>query len=140
MILPDVNVLIALVWPNHLFHQVARTRMERERGKWATCVVTQLGFVRLSSNAAVLPTAVSARQAVDFLTELTTDRNHVFIEGGSPTSHRSGIWDKVRGPKQVADAWLLSIARRHDATLVTFDSKLSDLARNEAKVELLRAS
>jgi len=140
VILPDVNVLIALVWPNHLFHEVARIRMERERGKWATCVVTQLGFVRLSCNAAVLPTAVSARQAVDFLTELTADRSHVFLEGGSLPSCRSGIWDAVRGPKQVADAWLLSIAHRHDATLVTFDTKLSGLARNEARVELLRAS
>lgn len=41
--LPDVNVLIALAWPNHVFHDEARRRMERERGTWATCVVTQLG-------------------------------------------------------------------------------------------------
>ena len=48
----DVNVLLALAWPNHQFHSSARRWFADHEGAWCTCVVTQLGFVRLSSNPA----------------------------------------------------------------------------------------
>jgi predicted nucleic acid-binding protein len=49
----DVNLLLALAWPNHQFHRRARVWFAEHAGAgWATCAVTQLGFVRLSSNPA----------------------------------------------------------------------------------------
>ena len=40
--------------------------------------------------------------------------------------------------RQVTDAVLLTVARRHGVDLVTFDAGLADLARGDG-VELLRA-
>jgi len=49
----DVNVLIALLWPPHEAH--ARTQRwfatNADQG-WATCAMTQAGFVRIVSNPA----------------------------------------------------------------------------------------
>jgi uncharacterized protein len=47
----DVNVLVALTWPTHIHHLAARSWFDATGGAgWATCPVTQLGFVRVSSN------------------------------------------------------------------------------------------
>ena len=46
--LPDVNVLIALAWPNHVHHDAARSWFAESRATgWATCPVTEAGFVRV---------------------------------------------------------------------------------------------
>ena len=42
----DVNVLIALAWPNHVHHAAARDWFERHgQAGWATCTLTEAGFV-----------------------------------------------------------------------------------------------
>src|SRR3954451_259009 len=97
-------LLIALEWPNHSFHEVARIRIRAGTGEVGDVHRDLLDFVRLSCTAAVLPSAVSAPQAVDFVTELAADRSHVFLVRGSHPSHQSGVWDAARGPKQIA-AW-----------------------------------
>ena len=54
-LLLDVNALLALAWPNHQFHRAVVARLDtRPSPRWATCALTQLGFVRLSSNPAVV--------------------------------------------------------------------------------------
>jgi predicted nucleic acid-binding protein len=53
LLLLDVNVLLALAWPNHQFHAAALRELQPRRGRWATCALTQLGFIRLSSNPAL---------------------------------------------------------------------------------------
>lgn len=140
MILPDVNVLIALAWPNHVFHDEARRRMERERGTWATCVVTQLGFIRLSSNPAVLSTAVQPAQAADILARLTSDKRPVFLADHPAPVDFVAMWNSVKGHKLVTDAWLINLARRAGGTLVTFDARMGTLAGNDAHIEILRPS
>ena len=61
-LLLDVNALLALAWPKHQFHDAILERLERRPApRWATCALTQLGFVRLSSN----PTIVERRDAPD---------------------------------------------------------------------------
>lgn len=64
----DINVLLALAWPNHQNHAAAHGWFAREsRHGWATCAFTQLGFVRPSSNPAypsgAVPPVKTARQA-----------------------------------------------------------------------------
>ena len=58
-LLLDVNVLLALAWPSHQFHAVATRRLDDPEQRWSTCAITQLGFIRLSSNAAAVSTPVS---------------------------------------------------------------------------------
>ena len=51
----DVNVLLALAWPTHIHHAAAhRWFAENCAAGWATCPLTQLGFVRLGMQPAVV--------------------------------------------------------------------------------------
>ncbi|HAB15647.1 MAG TPA: VapC toxin family PIN domain ribonuclease, partial [Verrucomicrobiales bacterium] len=46
----DTNVLIALLWPSHAQHERAVKWFTRHRAKgWATCPLTETGFVRIVS-------------------------------------------------------------------------------------------
>ena len=65
----DVNVLIALAWPNHAHHGAAhRWFDDAGRAGWATTPFTESGFVRVSSNRAAIPTATSPALALELLT------------------------------------------------------------------------
>ena len=49
----DVNVLLALSNPRHTHHEIAHDWFaDHHLGGWATCAVTQNGFIRVLSNAA----------------------------------------------------------------------------------------
>lgn len=42
----DVNVLLALAWPNHLHHGLAQSWFRKSlTDGWATCSLTELGFI-----------------------------------------------------------------------------------------------
>lgn len=127
--LPDINVLIALTWPSHLHHAIARGWFESlGSSPWATCPLTQSGFVRVSSNPRIIADAVTPREAVRVLQRLERLGEHVFwpddldfsADGAIPTSH-------LMGHRQVTDAYLLGLAIRRGATLVAFDRSISDL-------------
>ena len=43
----DVNVLLALAWPNHMHHADSKAWFDREAPHgWATCALTQLSLNR----------------------------------------------------------------------------------------------
>ena len=44
----DVNVLVALFWPNHNHNKPAQAWFEGVK-RFATCPITELGFLRVSS-------------------------------------------------------------------------------------------
>ena len=79
----DVNVLIALAWPNHVHHAAARAWFEdrREEG-WATCPLTEAGFVRVSCNPSVVRHTVTPLDAIAVLEKLTRLGTHVFLALG----------------------------------------------------------
>src|SRR5690349_895564 len=79
LLLLDVNVLLAIAWPNHQFHAAAIRALSGQR-RWATCALTQLGFIRLSSNPAAVATAKRPSEAVALLTRLVADSLHVYLE------------------------------------------------------------
>jgi toxin-antitoxin system PIN domain toxin len=136
LLLLDVNVLIGLAWPNHQFHAVSvRTLANTDRR--ATCALTQLGFIRLSSNPVVSPAARSPSEAAALLEAMTGDSLHVYLESlPSPVDSRRDF-QKILGYKQVTDAYLLALPRHYNATFVTFDKKLKDLAEPETRIQIL---
>ncbi|MBZ5542671.1 MAG: PIN domain-containing protein [Acidobacteriia bacterium] len=139
LLLLDVNVLLALAWPNHQFHASARKRLEGSRDRWATCALTQLGFIRISSNPAAVGTAKSPAEAARLLAEMVSDRLHVYLDALPPPVSSSfiGSFQAILGSQQVTDAYLLSLARTRKATLVTFDARLAALGESGAEVEIL---
>jgi len=119
----DVNVLLALTWPNHQHHVAAHGWFRREgRHGWATCALTQLSFVRLSSNPAYTPAAVTPVQATDLLRRLVAHGAHRYWD--SLPEPEPAMFAHVLGHQQVQDAYLVRLAERRRGRLVTFDGRL----------------
>ena len=139
LFLLHANVLLALAWPNHPFHQRAVARLaQRKRHRWATCLLTQAAFVRLSSNPAVIPGAKSPAEAGNMLARLIDDAGHVFLEAKSrQLAQLQELLARCHGHNQVNDAFLIWLASSHGATVVTFDSPLRHLAPKPELVELI---
>lgn len=135
----DVNVLVALMWDSHVHHVAARSWFKTQAGAgWATCPVTESGFVRVSSNPQVLPSPISVPDARAALTSLCAITGHRFLT--DDVSERAPDLPSVSGHRQVTDAHLLTLARRNDLRLVTFDAGLASLAADRpGDVELLLA-
>jgi toxin-antitoxin system PIN domain toxin len=125
-----VNVLVALAWPNHVHHRQAVTWFVgiRDDG-WATCPITESGFVRVSSNTLVLPDARTPSEARTLLAALRTKGTHRFWEDDvSAVDDPFGLFATAVGHRQVKDAHLLSLAIRRGGALATFDRGLMELA------------
>jgi hypothetical protein len=136
LLLLDVNVLVALAWPNHQFHAAAIRRLERSRDRWASCALTELGFIRLSSNPAAVTPAKRPAEAAALLKMLKQDPLHVYLDSlPSPAGDKvMGGFERIFGSKQVTDAYLLALARQHRARLLTFDARLRALGEPETEV------
>lgn len=122
----DVNVLIALTWRNHIHHSTAHRWVERrETLQWASCALTQLAFVRISSNPKILPDAVSPRVACTMLQRLVARPGHRYLPE-TPALADLSVWSTLGlvGHRQVTDGYLLSLAIHHGARLATLDTGL----------------
>ncbi|MEP7366969.1 MAG: TA system VapC family ribonuclease toxin [Acidobacteriota bacterium] len=138
LLLADVNVLLALAWPNHQFHRLATTRFQDRAQQWATCALTELAFIRLSSNPATGLGAKRPAEAAALLAAMTSDPAHEHLSA-MPSSASEGfdhVWSLLAGHQQVMDAYLVCLARHHKATLLTFDFRIAALAQ-EGCVEIL---
>jgi uncharacterized protein len=139
LLLLDVNVLLALAWPNHQFHAAATQRLELSGEKWATCALTQLGFIRLSSNPAAVTTAKAPAEAARLLAVMVRDPLHVYLKSLRAPSDEPSIkvFERILGSKQVTDAYLMNLARQHKAKFMTFDARLRAATRNGEELEVL---
>ncbi len=131
----DVNLLIALAWPNHTHHRIAQTWFrQRGRNGWASCPITQTGFVRISSNGKFLDGAVSPHGAIELLKSVMHSTQHVFwpddwslADDLSQAESPGYVWQQVVGHGQVTDAYLLALARTHQGKLATLDQAVPAL-------------
>jgi len=125
----DVNVLIALAWPNHVHHQSSlRWFKAQQPSGWATCSSTQTGFVRVSSNRRVFPDARSPEEALLLLRRITALPHHVFWTDdiALADSHLIAA-SRIQGHRQVGDAHLLALALSRDGCLATLDQGIRQL-------------
>ncbi len=135
MALLDVNALIALAWDSHVHHARMRAWFaENGSAGWATCPLTERGFVRVSSNPRVLPAAIGVDAARTVLSALRAHDSHRFLDDN--VSFGDSDIPKIAGYRQVTDAHLLTLARRRGLRLVTFDAGLLALSGGR-NVELL---
>ncbi len=88
--------------------------------------VTESGFVRVSSKPNVLATAIGVGEARSVLAALRAVGVHRFlVDDVSPVD---ADVPPIVGHRQVTDAQLLTLARRHGSRLVTFDAGVFALA------------
>ncbi len=125
----DINVLIALAWPNHLHHKEARQWFSANEGAgWATCGVTQSGFIRVSANPQVIPEARTTAEALALLGQMTVRPSHSFWSDDTDFTESEYVdIHRVVGHRQVTDAHLLAIALAHGGRLATLDRRISAL-------------
>ncbi len=125
----DTNLLIALLWPSHERHELAVKWFTRHRAKgWATCLLTQTGFVRIVSNAAFSRDAVQPREAIQVLSANTAAKDHAFWPDELPIADTlafAGV--RLVGHQQVTDACLLGLAIRKGGVLATLDHRIAAL-------------
>jgi toxin-antitoxin system PIN domain toxin len=133
----DVNALVALAWDSHVHHGAVRAWFRANSASgWATCPVTEIGFIRVSSNPKVLPSPISPAAAGEVLKRLRAAGAHRFL--GNDVSATAPDFPEIAGHRQLTDALLLTVARRHGTRLVTFDGGIAALAGGR-DVELLAA-
>jgi toxin-antitoxin system PIN domain toxin len=142
-VLLDVNLLMALAWSNHIHHEPAhRWFAGRGARKWATCPLTQLAFVRLSSQAVVVKTPITVQAALRTLDANLASDDHEFwpMERGF-SEILSELRDGLAGHHQLADALLLDLAIRRSGTLATLDRRIAGLlptdSRHRGAIELV---
>ena len=125
----DANVLIALAWPEHDAHKRAGVWFARHsRNGWATCPITQNALVRILSNPAFSPRALSPQNAVSVLEANTNLPGHRFWPDNlSVADALKEVGKRVVGHRQITDAYLLALALHHNARLATMDESISTL-------------
>jgi toxin-antitoxin system PIN domain toxin len=136
VLLLDVNALVALAWDSHVHHAVMRRWFgDRAADGWATCPITESGFVRVSSNPKVLPQPIATGAARGVLSALRGLGGHRFLS--DDVSLTDDDVPEIAGHRLVTDVHLLVLARRAGARVLTFDAGLARVAGSDA--ELLRA-
>ena len=128
----DVNVLVALLVPEHEHHNAAIQWFTAEGNQgWATCAVTELGVIRVCAQLPGGP----------WLPETTADRLLLL----TAASREYEFWPDAISPatmaevrpastaKQITDRYLLGLARRHGGRVITFDGGLVAAGVNDAK-------
>lgn len=131
----DTNVLLALAWPQHVHHRRAHAWFQRVAAtSWATCAITQLGFVRISSNPKITVAGVTPRAAAQLLTEFVLMPGHRYLSELPPVTDAPLFSSKqLLGHGQVTDLYLLSLAMHHDCRLATLDEGILQLLPNGAE-------
>lgn len=135
MYLLDANVLIALFWPAHDHHKIALGWFIATRNAgWLTCAFTQAAFVRVISQPAFYSPPVTVVDASGLLMRNIATTDHRFLPLNvnlmDVLNHCTG---GVVGHRQIADAWLITLANKHGARLVTFDRRMRSLLATEAE-------
>jgi toxin-antitoxin system PIN domain toxin len=132
-----VNALIALAWDSHVHHARMQSWFAEHSARgWATCPITESGFVRVSSNRKAIANAIGVDAARAVLAALRSLDGHLFVS--DDISIADADVPPISGYRQVTDAHLLTLARRRELRLVTFDAGVPALAQGR-DVELLAA-
>ncbi|MDR1443166.1 MAG: hypothetical protein LBJ02_12460 [Bifidobacteriaceae bacterium] len=117
-------MLLALLDPDHARCEQVTKWFDSARGGWATCPITQNGFVRIASQPGY-SNPVPVALAVDLLRQATMQGSHEFwscdVAVTDPTQIDTG---QVLGSAQLTDAYLLALVVAHGGRFVTLDRRI----------------
>lgn len=135
----DVDVLVALFDPAHLHHEAAHAWLEANGGSgWATCPITENGFVRVVSHPGYPGRRVAVADALDRLGTFTDSEHHHFWPDSTSLRRRSRLdTGHLDGHDRVRPAYLLLLAVQNGGRLVTFDAEVPLEAVPQVEAEQL---
>ena len=120
----DVNVLVALFDAHHIHHDEAHEWFAAHRALgWATCPITESGFVRVVSSGLYGASGERASTAVERLRAFCASGDHQFWRDA--LSLQDEIFDLSRAnSRQLTDVYLLGLAVNRKGRLATFDRSI----------------
>ena len=125
----DVNALIALVDSDHVSHAVmSRWFREHHHSGWATCPLTENGFIRVLSQETYPSGRRSPAEIIGALTVLKEafQQSYQFWPDEISLTDLSAFDPAmIAGSRQITDVYLLGLAAHHKSSLVSFDRSLS---------------
>lgn len=119
----DVNVLVASLDPQNVFHAAAYEWMAVNFADgWASCPLTENACLRLMTNPRYRGGPVTSGTVLARLQATKRDSDHRFWPDDlSITDADVFDWNRLQGHQQVTDVYLLALAVAHGGRLVTFD-------------------
>ena len=122
----DVSVLLAIIDAEHKFHHKCREWWSDNNGfGWASCPLTQNGFVRVISQSAY-ERPVPLMEAMRTLRVSTASPLHEFWPDDlTILDHALIDHTRMLGHKQITDVYLLALAVKHGGRLVTLDRRVT---------------
>jgi uncharacterized protein len=121
----DVNVLIALFDPQHLYHRRATEwHGANSANGWATCPITENGLLRIVSQPKYTnPATVETLRSL--LADAKRSERHAFWPDSVSLADDSVIDPVVPlSPAMLTDVYLLALAVKNQGRLITLDSKI----------------
>jgi predicted nucleic acid-binding protein len=109
----DVSFLVACAWETHAEYTRA-SRWLADVKSFATCSISEMGFLRISLSPAF---GASFDDAVSALRTIVAMPSHRFLQDAT----RAQSLPRVDTAKDVTDAHLVHLARRFNLKLATFD-------------------
>ncbi len=120
----DVNLLLALSDPMHIHHEsVHRWFAEKGQQSWATCPLTENGFIRVASHPNYPNRPGDVTAVLDIFRQLCEARGHHFwpedisilqiLESDAIITHA-----------QITDVYLLGLAVHKKGKLATLDQRI----------------
>lgn len=137
----DVNVLIALLDPDHVHYKAANAWLSAQGAqKFATCPLTQNGLVRITGNLRYATDIGSTQKAAESLASIVADSRHVFWPDAISLLDSAYIdVSKLGTHATITDTYLLALAVHNKGKLATFDRRIltSAVIGGAAHVELI---
>lgn len=136
----DVNVIIALIDPEHtLQDRVHEWWAANRHNGWASCPITENGAVRIMSNPKYRQNIrFTPGEIIGSLNEFIRKSEHQFWNDEvSLLDDSLFAFDRIHGPKQLTDIYLLALATKHKGRLVTLDQNIPLSAVKGARSENL---
>jgi toxin-antitoxin system PIN domain toxin len=138
----DVNVLIALLDPDHIFHERAHAWWAANQSHgWASCPLTENGVVRIMSHPGYSRTArFTPGDLIARLRQFAAATQHEFWpDEVSLRDETVFVANRLHSSRQLTDVYLLALAVAHQSRLATFDEGIPLSVVLQAKPENLCA-
>ncbi|RDJ25122.1 PIN domain-containing protein [Bosea caraganae] len=125
----DVSVVIALIDPEHVHHDVAHDWFGRVGATaWATCPIVENGVIRILGHSSYPLESVSGSPAriATILSDLRNVPGHVFWPDDVSLLDSDLIdLNALLSSRHVTDSYLLALAVKHGGQLATLDRRLA---------------
>ena len=116
-LLADGNVLVALTVADHVHHDRAVDWFQRGAPRLATCPITEGTLLRF-----LIRSGIATADAIAVLDAVRANDWHVFWPDAMPYAVEH--LRVVVGHRQVTDAYLVALAKRHRSRVATLDRGL----------------